>query len=754
MKIILKNKKGITLIPLVVTIILLLILAGLSIRALSGENGLIERTKIAKEENKKAEYKEKLIIAKTEAIVEKGGQDITLDEYIEQIKSDKIEGIKSIEKITNDKASVITKEGYIFIITVNTIEYYDNENTLPEMNIKDSNIEFVFEPNTWTNKKVEVTVSKKENKYTLQLSKDAEKWTTTNKMIFKENEEIYARLIDELGRTSDIASRKITNIDKEKPVITELTPSTNSVRIKATDNAAGIIGYAVTTTNTESTEFTECERTTELDTTVENLKQGTTYYAWVKDAAGNVSESKETSTGSVTELTISGNTNNWSTSKTITITAGNTNYSQIRYTTDGTIPTSTTGTEYTAAFKITSNCTITAVAFDSAGQAGSTATNKITTVDATAPTIGSITEAFTIVSGNTGTITVTGISDTGGSGLSGYYINTTGTKPTSSNTWTASTSNSITYSVTSAGTYYFWIRDNAGNISAAKSCKVSVATAIAKVGNTYYSSIAKAIKAISTTGTITVLQDSTENATIPAEKNITIEFNGKTLTGRVINKGTCKIQNGKINYSAEKGVWVAYNNGGVMTIKNMTITDSTINSNGCAVANIKGTMNISNSTIKSTEHSILVEGQTPTEDLDMQTVEAYTKITGSTIESTGSLEAIVARYYAACDLLDCSTSGNYSSIVRSKLIEVNRFSGGYDLKTYGTGTFYYPTWTNNNGQDDLIWHNATTSTSHKMSCGYYRITKAEHNNETGKYTTHIYYENGSTFWRGISVNVY
>ena len=169
MKIVLKNKKGITLVSMVVTIILLLILAGVSIRALGGESGLITRTKIAKEENKKSEYKDYLSIAKTEAIVKKGGVEVTLDEYIEQIKADKIEGIKSIEKITNDKASVITKEGYIFIITVNTIEYYENENTLPEMDIKDANIEFSFESNTWTNKKVEVTVSKKENKYTLQL---------------------------------------------------------------------------------------------------------------------------------------------------------------------------------------------------------------------------------------------------------------------------------------------------------------------------------------------------------------------------------------------------------------------------------------------------------------------------------------------------------------------------------------------------------------------------------------------------------
>ncbi|MGN1269418.1 MAG: Tfp pilus assembly protein FimT/FimU [Clostridia bacterium] len=42
-----QNSKGITLIALVVTIVVLLILAGITITALFGENGLIERAKIA-----------------------------------------------------------------------------------------------------------------------------------------------------------------------------------------------------------------------------------------------------------------------------------------------------------------------------------------------------------------------------------------------------------------------------------------------------------------------------------------------------------------------------------------------------------------------------------------------------------------------------------------------------------------------------------------------------------------------------------
>ncbi|MGN1269980.1 MAG: Tfp pilus assembly protein FimT/FimU [Clostridia bacterium] len=47
-----QNNKGITLIALVVTIVVLLILAGISITALFGDNGLITRAKIADQKTK------------------------------------------------------------------------------------------------------------------------------------------------------------------------------------------------------------------------------------------------------------------------------------------------------------------------------------------------------------------------------------------------------------------------------------------------------------------------------------------------------------------------------------------------------------------------------------------------------------------------------------------------------------------------------------------------------------------------------
>ena len=55
-----KNEKGITLIALVITIIILLILAGISIATLTGENGILNKSDIAKQETTKQGAKEKV----------------------------------------------------------------------------------------------------------------------------------------------------------------------------------------------------------------------------------------------------------------------------------------------------------------------------------------------------------------------------------------------------------------------------------------------------------------------------------------------------------------------------------------------------------------------------------------------------------------------------------------------------------------------------------------------------------------------
>ena len=57
------NNKGITLIALVITIIVLLILAGISIAMLTGENGILTKAQSAKTETEYANAKEKVELA-------------------------------------------------------------------------------------------------------------------------------------------------------------------------------------------------------------------------------------------------------------------------------------------------------------------------------------------------------------------------------------------------------------------------------------------------------------------------------------------------------------------------------------------------------------------------------------------------------------------------------------------------------------------------------------------------------------------
>ena len=84
-----KNKliegNGITLIALVVTIVILLILAGVSINMLFGKNGIVEKAKSTGKIQTLAYIKECLELEKGNLQVE--GLDVNLSNYLEQIST-------------------------------------------------------------------------------------------------------------------------------------------------------------------------------------------------------------------------------------------------------------------------------------------------------------------------------------------------------------------------------------------------------------------------------------------------------------------------------------------------------------------------------------------------------------------------------------------------------------------------------------------------------------------------------------------
>ena len=77
MKINLKENKGITLIALVITIIVLLILAGVSIAMLTGQNGILSQAQNASTQTEIAEEKEIIGLAYNGAMAENNATEIS-----------------------------------------------------------------------------------------------------------------------------------------------------------------------------------------------------------------------------------------------------------------------------------------------------------------------------------------------------------------------------------------------------------------------------------------------------------------------------------------------------------------------------------------------------------------------------------------------------------------------------------------------------------------------------------------------------
>ena len=96
-----RNSKGITLIALVITIIILIILAGVAINLTLGENGILKRTEEAKLKYEIAQAKEELDLKIAELQVEKQGS-ATLQDVVDMLKEDSdMDYIVSLEEIAS-----------------------------------------------------------------------------------------------------------------------------------------------------------------------------------------------------------------------------------------------------------------------------------------------------------------------------------------------------------------------------------------------------------------------------------------------------------------------------------------------------------------------------------------------------------------------------------------------------------------------------------------------------------------------------
>ena len=115
-----RNNKGITLIALVITIITLIILAGVSVYVGFGDGGIITKALQTKDTQRIAEYQEALEIAK--ATVKLNTLSLTMDDYWEEIKRPGALAINITEFERVDSNTGYVRVDYIYEYLIEYIE--------------------------------------------------------------------------------------------------------------------------------------------------------------------------------------------------------------------------------------------------------------------------------------------------------------------------------------------------------------------------------------------------------------------------------------------------------------------------------------------------------------------------------------------------------------------------------------------------------------------------------------------------------
>lgn len=227
----LNKNKGITLIALVITIIVLLILAGISIATLTGENGLLSKATTAKEETKKAEIREEieLAIAAIQAEELQKGNKVTLETLAgSEEEPGQLENSKDLEGITAKlNVEEITGEykGYDYTIDENL-----------KVRIGDSvtgiNIKYKLSTTEYTNKDITLSVTAESTNggnVNIIAQNELTKNSDGSYTISTNGTYIFTATDGAESKTSHII---ISNIDKLAPKKCEI--DTNSSKAKAT----------------------------------------------------------------------------------------------------------------------------------------------------------------------------------------------------------------------------------------------------------------------------------------------------------------------------------------------------------------------------------------------------------------------------------------------------------------------------------------------------------------------------------------
>ena len=494
-----RKEKGITLIALVITVILLLILAGVTIRWVTTGDSIFKYADIAKKETKRGEIKEYLdvslvdertagyketvetIIKNTQKRVKENGKS-DLSAIAKEVETKEVETKKYNEKDAEYYFYVVVDEE-VYKVGANGAEYIGRKSS-EEIEIQEGEIKFEYSKSELTNENVKVTIINKTNiegatlLYKTTGEKDgSEGWKEYNGEIeIEKNCSIFAKVS---GITGEIktATGKVENIDKLEPNTFTPNGSATTNTITVTANAedhekteeyatSGIAGYSFSIDGENWSDYKE-----EGIYTFDKLTQSKPYTIKVKakDKVGNEMSTPvettvstkamvEATTGTGGNITFSGLSSKW-TNKDVTVTASTTSeYAKLGYK----VQTSTDTKKWDdkAEQTLSANGKVYARLLDSTGQyaeGDSWATANVTNIDKEAPTVN--------FQGTANGATDVSLSISVSEKQSKIYYAWTNSDSLPKN-WTEGTNGNYSEnkSITTAGKYYFWAKDEANNV--------------------------------------------------------------------------------------------------------------------------------------------------------------------------------------------------------------------------------------------------------------------------------------------------
>lgn len=479
-----ENKRGITLVALIITIIGLLILAGVTLNMVMGETGIISKAQIAKEQTRKSNIYETINLL----VLEKKTNNIDKEEEIilNEINSSLEERMNSIGEtissiVSDSKIKATISNEYICIITVDGVKSLTKISG-ETIELEEGEIKIIPSTSDYTNRNIQVTIESNTDKITEGIiyyrTEEDSNWSIYTSAIELSTNEIILAKIEGLNGSSSIATLEISNIDKLVPISSTPTAISTTNKITVTANAtdqektedyanSGIAEYNFSInggswTGWQSSEIYEFK----------NLTQKTNYTIRVKakDNAGNESEEIAIgkSTGEVPAIEtgdivfeISPTTyTNGNVTVTITLNKDITGYT-MQYKTDSEV---TSWTDYTEDITLTKNQTISVRVIDEDEQTtGDAASRQISIIDKLPPNsfTPSITTTESTVKIEASATDATATTENACSGIAEYSFSKDG-----GSTWTAyQSSGTYTFSSLSSGTTYtikVKAKDNAG----------------------------------------------------------------------------------------------------------------------------------------------------------------------------------------------------------------------------------------------------------------------------------------------------